>query len=151
MSKRSGPLRPSRLAVPLAVLALWGGLAACGGSGDDGSAPVVEPSSASGGLPVSIENNSGTTEIPAAPQRVVTVGFNDQDFVLALGVTPVGERENLGEYDATTRPWAEDLLPAEDIPTVGGEDNTRGGGGLLDPDDRGRVLLYVEHGLRPTV
>src|SRR3712207_2527892 len=150
MSKRAGPSRPSRLAVPLAVLALSGALTACGGSAGDGSAPVEGPSS-SGAFPVTIANRFGSTEIPAEPERVVTVGFNDQDFVLALGVTPVGERENLGEYDATTRPWAEDLLPAEDIPTVGGEDNTRGGGGLLDPDDRGRVLLYVEHGLRPTV
>src|SRR3712207_4822612 len=119
MSKRSALLRPSRLAAPLAVLVLSGGLAACSGSGDDGAAPAVEPSS-SGAFPVTIENRFGTTEIPAEPQRVVTVGFNDQDFVLALGVTPVGERENLGEYDATTRPWAEDLLPAEAIPTVGG-------------------------------
>src|SRR3712207_477851 len=122
MSKRSGPLRPSRLAVPLAVLALFGALTACGGSEDDGSAPVGEPSPSSGAFPVTIENKFGTTEIAAEPQRVVTVGFNDQDFVLALGVTPVGERENLGEYDATTRPWAEELLPAEDIPTVGGQE-----------------------------
>src|SRR3712207_8367854 len=120
MSKRSGPLRPSRLAVPLAVLALCGGLAACGGVGGDGSAPLVGPSSSSGAFPVTIENKFGATEIPAEPQRVVTVGFNDQDFVLALGVTPVGERENLGEYDATTRPWAQELLTAADIPTVGG-------------------------------
>src|SRR3712207_691603 len=134
MSKRSGPLRPSRLAVPLAVLALCGGLAACGGSGDDGSAPVVEPSSASGAFPLTIENEFGTTEIPAEPQRVVTVGFNDQDFVLALGVTPVGERENLGEYDATTRPWAEELLPAEDIPTVGGQEINLEAVAALEPD-----------------
>src|SRR3712207_2799403 len=99
MPKRSGPSRPSRLA----VLALSGALAACGGPEDDGSAPVVGPSASSGAFPVTIGNAFGTTEIPAEPQRVVTVGFNDQDFVLALGVTPVGERENLGEYDATTR------------------------------------------------
>src|SRR3712207_1214756 len=134
MSKRSGPLRPSRLAVPLAVLALSGGLAACGSSGDDGSAPVAEPSASSDAFPVTIENKFGTTEIPAEPQRVVTVGFNDQDFVLALGVTPVGERENLGEYDASTRPWAEDLLPAEDIPTVGGEEINLEAVAALQPD-----------------
>src|SRR3712207_1526194 len=134
MSSRSGRLRPSGLAVPRAVLALCGGLAACGGSGDDGSAPVVEPSSASGAFPLTIENEFGTTEIPAEPQRVVTVGFNDQDFVLALGVTPVGERENLGEYDATTRPWAEELLPAEDIPTVGGQEINLEAVAALEPD-----------------
>ena len=110
--------RPTRLAVPLAVLALAGGLTGCGGSEDEGSAAAAEPSSSSSGaFPVTIENRFGTTEIPEEPQRVVTVGFNDQDFVLALGVTPVGERELLGDYDATTRPWAQEQLPDEEIPT----------------------------------
>ena len=134
MSKNAGPLRPSRLAVPLAVLALSGGLTACGGSEDEGSASAAETSSSSAGFPVRIENEFGTTEIPEEPQRVVTVGFNDQDFVLALGVTPVGERELLGDYDATTRPWAEELLPAEDIPTVGGEEIDLEAVAALEPD-----------------
>jgi len=134
MSKNSALLRPSRLAVPLAVLALCGGLTACGGSEDDGSAPTAETSSASATFPVTIENRFGTTEIPAEPQRVVTVGFNDQDFVLGLGVTPVGERENLGDYDATTRPWAEELLPAEEIPTVGGAEINLEAVAALEPD-----------------
>ncbi|GAB3318104.1 iron-siderophore ABC transporter substrate-binding protein [Geodermatophilus aquaeductus] len=134
MSKNAGLLRPSRLAVPLAVLALSGGLTACGGSEDEGSASAAETSSSSSGFPVSIENRFGTTEIPEEPQRVVTVGFNDQDFVLALGVTPVGERELLGDYDATTRPWAQELLPAEDIPTVGGEEIDLEAVAALEPD-----------------
>jgi iron complex transport system substrate-binding protein len=134
VSKNAGLLRPSRLAVPLAVLALSGGLTACGGSEDEGSASAAETSSSSSGFPVSIENRFGTTEIPEEPQRVVTVGFNDQDFVLALGVTPVGERELLGDYDATTRPWAEELLPAEDIPTVGGEEIDLEAVAALEPD-----------------
>jgi ABC-type Fe3+-hydroxamate transport system substrate-binding protein len=37
-------------------------------------------------FPVTIEHKFGTTEIPAAPKRVVAVGFNDQDFALAVGV-----------------------------------------------------------------
>jgi iron complex transport system substrate-binding protein len=134
VSKNAGLLRPSRLAVPLAVLALSGGLTACGGSEDEGSASAAETSSSSSGFPVSIANKFGTTEIPEEPQRVVTVGFNDQDFVLALGVTPVGERELLGDYDATTRPWAQELLPAEDIPTVGGEEIDLEAVAALEPD-----------------
>ncbi|MGY1695055.1 ABC transporter substrate-binding protein [Geodermatophilus sp. SYSU D00814] len=125
--------RPARLAVPLAVLVLSGGLTACGGSGDD-TASAAGPSSSSGAFPVTIENRFGTTEIPAEPQRVVTVGFNDQDFVLALGVTPVGERELLGDYDATARPWAQDLLPAEDIPTVGSDEIDLEAVAALEPD-----------------
>jgi iron complex transport system substrate-binding protein len=124
--------RPARLALPLAVLALTGGLTACGGAADGTPASAEEASSA--GFPVSIEHRFGTTEVPAEPQRVVTVGFNDQDFVLALGVTPVGERENLGDFDATTRPWAQELLPAEEIPTVGGQEIDLEAVAALEPD-----------------
>jgi len=103
------------LAVPALALALVGGLAACGSSDDQA---VATPASSSGGsFPVSITNKFGTTEVEEAPQRVVTVGFNDLDFVLALGVQPVGTRANLG-YDATQRPWAPQQK-TKDLPTVG--------------------------------
>ncbi|MGY1831098.1 ABC transporter substrate-binding protein [Geodermatophilus sp. SYSU D01180] len=109
------------------------GLAACGGSADDEPAASAADGS-DGAWPVTIENRFGTTEIPAEPQRVVTVGFNDQDFVLALGVTPVGERELLGDYDAVTRPWAQEQLPDEEIPTVGGEEIDLEAVAALEPD-----------------
>ncbi|MGY1651184.1 ABC transporter substrate-binding protein [Geodermatophilus sp. SYSU D01119] len=135
MSPRPGVSRPSRLAVPLAVLALTGGLTACG-SEEEPAADAGSSSSAasSGAFPVTIENKFGTTEIPEEPQRVVTVGFNDQDFVLALGVTPVGERELLGDYDAPSRPWAQEQLPDEEIPTVGGEEIDVEAVAALEPD-----------------
>ena len=112
------PFRTVLLAVTATVLA--GGAAACGGGPADDAAPAAAPSSSDGAWPVSIENRFGTTEIPAEPERVVTVGFNDQDFVLALGVTPVGVRENLGDYDADDRPWADEQLAGAEFPTVGG-------------------------------
>lgn len=52
---------------------------------------------------VTIEHKFGTTEIPADPQRVVTVGWNDQDFVLALGVIPVATRAWFDDYNSF--PW----------------------------------------------
>lgn len=55
---------------------------------------------------MTIEHKFGTTEIPAAPERVVAVGFNDQDFALAAGVEPVGARQFQGGIDITDRPWA---------------------------------------------
>jgi iron complex transport system substrate-binding protein len=124
----------TRRLLPLAsALALTLGLAACGGSEPDtGQEEAAEETG--GAFPVTIENRFGTTEIHEEPKRVVTVGFNDQDFVLALGVTPVGERELLGDYDAPTRPWAEELLPAEDIPTVGGEEIDLEAVAALEPD-----------------
>jgi iron complex transport system substrate-binding protein len=83
---------------------------------------------------VSIENKFGTTEIEAEPERVVTVGFNDEDFVLALGVTPVGVRELLGDYDAPSRPWAQEQLDGAELPTVGGEEIDVEAVAALDPD-----------------
>jgi iron complex transport system substrate-binding protein len=110
--------RPSRLAVPLLAVALAAGLSACGGSDDpSGVSDAAATGSAGGAFPVSIENKFGTTEIESAPERVVTVGFNDLDFVLALGTTPVGTRANLG-YDATQRPWV-DAAARKELPTVG--------------------------------
>ncbi|MGY1795378.1 ABC transporter substrate-binding protein [Geodermatophilus sp. SYSU D00525] len=122
--------RARRVSLTAAAALLVTGLAACGGTaGDEPAAPAAD-----GAWPVTIENRFGTTEIPAEPQRVVTVGFNDQDFVLALGVTPVGERELLGDYDATTRPWAQEQLPDEEIPTVGGEEIDLEAVAALEPD-----------------
>jgi iron complex transport system substrate-binding protein len=66
-------------------------LAACG-SGESSDEPAA---AADDGYPIVLEHAFGTTEIPEAPERVVTVGFNDQDFVLVLGVTPIGTREYL--------------------------------------------------------
>jgi len=127
--------RPSRLAAPLAVLALTAGLSACGGSSDDeAAAPSAAAPSSASAFPVSIENKFGTTEIPAEPQRVVTVGYNDEDFVLALGVTPVGVRDLIGDYDSPSRPWAQEQLDGAELPTIGGADIDVEAVAALDPD-----------------
>ena len=39
-------------------------------------------------FPVSIENKFGTTEIPGQPERIVTVGFHEQDWLYAMGLAP---------------------------------------------------------------
>jgi iron complex transport system substrate-binding protein len=78
------------------------GAAGCGsgGSGDEG---------ASGGTRT-IEHKYGSTEISGTPQRVVTVGFTDQDPALALGVAPVAVRDWFGEQPGAIWPWARDEL-----------------------------------------
>jgi iron complex transport system substrate-binding protein len=84
----------------------------------------AEPAGGGGqpGFPVTIEHKFGTTEIAAAPERVVTVGFTEQDMVLALGVEPVGIREFLGGYAFRERPWAQGLLDGPLPAAVGGEE-----------------------------
>jgi iron complex transport system substrate-binding protein len=128
------PRRPVRALALAGVLTAVAGLTACGGSEEEAGAAAGATTSAGGAFPVSIGNKFGTTEIEAEPQRVVTVGFNDEDFVLALGVTPVGVRQLLGDYDAPTRPWAQDQLDGAELPTVGGEEIDVEAVAALEPD-----------------
>ncbi|SDU64767.1 iron-siderophore ABC transporter substrate-binding protein [Jiangella alkaliphila] len=102
-----------RLALALTVPLLL--LAACGGDdGDDGSTATGEPDAtsdtATGEFPASVEHRYGSTELSEAPERVITLGFSDQDAVLAFGVAPIAVTDWYGDYDHATWPWAEDEL-----------------------------------------
>lgn len=78
---------------------------------------VVTPTPAPGAFPISIEHKFGEVVIPGQPRRVVTVGFSEQDPVLALGVNPVAVREWFGGHPYATWPWAQDEL-GDAQPTV---------------------------------
>lgn len=106
---------PRWTSVLTSTLALAGvaSLVACGSEDASDTATAA----AGGAFPVTIEHKLGSTVIESAPSRIVTVGFNDLDFVLALGETPVATREFTG-YDYRQRPWAQGY--ATDIPEVGG-------------------------------
>jgi len=79
----------------LLVLAPYG----CGNGGDD---------EAASGETRTIEHKYGTTEITEQPARVVSIGYNDQDAILALGVKPVAVRYWFGDESDAIFPWAED-------------------------------------------
>lgn len=86
----------------------------------DSSASSATPSSAAtDSFPVSVEHKFGTTTIESEPQRVVSVGWNDQDVVLALGVVPVGYRSWFDEYP--TFPWVVDAVGEETMQELDGE------------------------------
>lgn len=104
----AGPPSARKLAVLLmAALLMTLGLAACGD--DEQTGTGGGQAAAGAGFPVRIQHKYGTTELKAAPKRVVTVGMTDQDAVLALGVKPVGvvEFSGLG-VPIDKAPWSQD-------------------------------------------
>lgn len=88
--QRTTSLKPwRRLAAAVSAAALGVGLLA--GCGNDAVDEKNDGAPAAGGaFPVTVEHAFGSTEVTKAPERVVTVGYTDDQAVLAFGVKPVG-------------------------------------------------------------
>lgn len=97
----------SRTAVlAVAALVASASLVACGGDGDGDAAPVA---GGGAGFPVTLKNTFGETTIQQKPERIVTLGWNAQDVVYALGETPVGmPKVTYGPTPAGTTAWNAD-------------------------------------------
>lgn len=127
-ARRSGP----RLLAAAAAAVLAVGLAACGssstttssstssaagsvsaGSSAASSSTTAGSAAAAVSYPVEITNAFGTTVIPAAPERVVVIGYTEVDTVLALGTVPVGIQQFNAAFDKGVGPWAEPLLDGQ--------------------------------------
>ena len=76
----------SKIIAGFAAAAAIASLAGCGTSSNTSTA--TDTASASG-FPVTIKSAVGSTTITSKPKRVSTVGWTNQDAVLALGVVPV--------------------------------------------------------------
>jgi iron complex transport system substrate-binding protein len=136
------PLLSSKSLTCLTVL-LAALLAACGGSDSEPRAPGAAAEREPNAFPVTIEHKFGTTEVEAPPERVVTVGWTEQDIALALGVPPVASREFLGGYDWRNRPWARGMPGASDVELVGQEEINVERVAATRPD----VLIGVNSGM----
>jgi iron complex transport system substrate-binding protein len=104
-----------------AAIAATAVLAACG-AGTGPAEPAAPPAGSAPGFPVTIEHAFGATTIEQPPQRIVALGFNEADFVLALGAQPVGVRDFIGSYDEDDRVWAREVMTGPPPEKVGGED-----------------------------
>lgn len=118
--------RPTRpLAALLGLLLLAGLTSACGSDAGSEGSPATEGTSATtveegaasttvaegdDPFPVTITHEFGTTEITERPERVVSVGYTEQDALLALGVIPVGVTDWYGDQPFATWPWAQEAL-----------------------------------------
>lgn len=84
---------------------------------EEAAATEDDMSASDGVFPVTIEHKYGETVVESPPERVITVGFSEQDPVLALGVTPVAIREWFGGHPHAVWPWGLDEL-GEGTPEV---------------------------------
>ena len=61
---------------------------------------------------VTIKHTFGETKVPAAPKRVVSAGFTEQDDLLAVGIVPIAVTNWWGDQPFGVWPWA--------LPKLGG-------------------------------
>lgn len=98
-----------RLPIPLLAAAALA-LGACGSSDPEPTAATTTPAAERGTFPATVEHRYGTTTVPRRPQRIVSVGYTEQDTLLALGEVPVATTEWYGEQPYAVWPWARDEL-----------------------------------------
>jgi iron complex transport system substrate-binding protein len=117
----------SRSFLALALAACCLPLAACGSDDDSGSTSTAAATgtsaatttTAAAAFPRTVTDKLGTTEIKAAPERIVTLDFPSTDAVLALGETPVGEYKvsyvdgGIQEWTKAKQPTAPPLLDTD--------------------------------------
>lgn len=68
-------------------------------------------------FPITIEHQFGSTTITEKPERIVAIGYTEQDFLLALGITPVAIRYWYGDESNAVFPWAIEKVEGE-LPVV---------------------------------
>jgi iron complex transport system substrate-binding protein len=107
--------RASRLTAPGAALALGAALLAGCSTGstaaDGGTEPESTTSVDADAFPVTLEHAFGETTIEEEPTRVATLGWNDHETALSLGVVPVGATKmTWGGNEAGSSDWFDAAL-----------------------------------------
>jgi iron complex transport system substrate-binding protein len=121
--RRLRPVIPSLL---VALLAVTG----CSGAHGSSSTPA-DPAAV---FPATVTHEYGQTVIKEAPERVVSLGYTDQDAILALGTVPVAIREFTGNRPSATWPWATDRLKGQQPEVLPADEVTPDAVAALEPD-----------------
>lgn len=108
-------------------------LAGCSSGGEQQPAASGEPAPG-GAFPVTLNHAFGSTTIEERPERVVTIGYNDADFAMALGVQPVAEREFQGDFDWQQRAWLPEPPPGPTPQVLAGSELSVEQIAALQPD-----------------
>lgn len=86
------------------------GLSACASDDDEISAAASQAPTQEA---VTVEHKFGSTTIQGSPQRVLSLGLHEQDYLWALGVQPVAVHEWEGGYPYAAGPWTEGYRTSE--------------------------------------
>ncbi|MEM9202674.1 MAG: ABC transporter substrate-binding protein, partial [Actinomycetota bacterium] len=107
-----GPSSPEASAsVEAAIDATNGDVEGDDADGDaDTDSTAADESEGTSLFPVTIDHSFGATTVESQPERVVTFGFSDHSFTLAMGVVPVALRKTFDAQTFTVWPWAQDAL-----------------------------------------
>lgn len=112
--KAHSDLDRRRLLAGAGLIGVGGLLSACGFGSSGGSASGAGsesgPASSADWKPVTVKHVFGETVISRRPTRVVSAGLTEQDFLLALGVTPVAVTDWYGDQPYAAWPWAKAAL-----------------------------------------
>lgn len=85
------------------------------------AATTLAPAFARAQAPIRFEHVFGETVLPGPAARVVSLGFNTQDPLLALGVAPVAVRAWFGDQPHSIWPWAQPYLGSAEPAVITGE------------------------------
>ena len=89
-----------------------GPAAGCSNPASSPEPAAVPPSaSADAAFPATVTHRYGTTTVPPAPQRIVTLGQTDHDAVIALGSTPIALAGFVDSTYSPVRPWNKQASP----------------------------------------
>jgi iron complex transport system substrate-binding protein len=140
------PLHRRRIHLP-GLLALTS-LAACGDDDTDDTASAsataeTTTTASDDAYPVTIEHKFGTVEIEEMPERVVSLGYTEQDAIVLFGIEPVAVRYAFGPEDDLFFPWADGLAGDADPEMLARAEVNVEQVAALEPD----VIMAVTAGL----